>query len=279
MRLAGALSIVIVAGLLHAQNGQEGSRPGWPCVAGRAVDTAYIDASESTGGQLFLFQKNEVAQVPLVMNASHTHPDTLLRALGNLNGTRDFEFPIDSSIESLLVLVSLQCRNAIRVSRPTGSELTKMNSALSVELQAGRILRIDQPEAGQWRVRLEGTGLFVLSVLAKAEIGLTRVTFPPISDPSKEEEHTSRINAPLFGVRQNLEIQLSGHVSGPRLQLVDAAGGRISDIEALDPIAEGAYRTTVTPQVERFRILVTGTDTSARPFQRMYPVLFRAQPR
>jgi len=279
MRLAGALSIIIFAGLLRAQNGQEGSRPGWPCVAGRPVDPTYIDTSESTGGLLFLFQKNEVAQASLVMSASHTHPSTLLRALGNLNGSRDFEFPVDSSIESLLVLVSLQCRNAISVFRPTGSEVTKTSGALSVDLQAGRILRIDQAETGQWRVRLEGTGLFVVSILARADIGLTRVAFPPNSDPLKEKEYLRRLNTPLFGVRQNVEIQLSGHVSGLRLQLVDAAGDRISDMEALEPIAEGAYRTTITPQVERFRILVTGTDASARPFQRMYPVLYRAQPK
>src|ERR1700690_1977978 len=106
MRHMIVLSIFVVAGLLRAQDGQEASRPGWPCVAGRAVDPGYLDASDSTGGQLFLFQKNEGAQASLVVNASHTHAATILRAVGNLSGTRDFEFPVDSGIESLLLLVS-----------------------------------------------------------------------------------------------------------------------------------------------------------------------------
>jgi len=242
------------------------------------VDPSFLDATESTGGQLFLFQKNEVAQTSLVMNVSHTHPATVLRVVGNLSGTRDLEFPVDSSIESLLLLVSLQCRNAIRISQPTGSEMTEANSALSVELAAGRILRIDHPDTGQWRVRLTGTGLFVLSVLAKADIALTRVAFFVRGYPSKEEEHISRLRDPLLGVRQDLEIQLSGQISHPSVHLVDATGGRILDMEAPEQVAEGVYRTSLASQAERYRILVTGDDASARPFQRMSPVLFHAQP-
>jgi hypothetical protein len=278
MRQGYVLSIIVLAGLLHAQDSQSGVRPGWPCIPGRPVDPAYLDVSESTGGQLFLFQKNEVARTSIVMNAPHTHPATVLRAVGNLNGTRDFEFPVDASIASILLLVSLQCRNAILVSRPNGTELTETNSALSLDLQAGRILRTDNPETGQWRVRLTGTGLFVLSVLARTDIALTGVTFSTNRGATNGEEQISRMRDPLLGVRQDLEVQLSGQVSRLRLQLVDASGGPISDMGALDRTAEGSYLTRLTPQAERFRILVTGADASAWPFERMYPVLFRAQP-
>ena len=197
------------------------------------------------------------------MGASRTHPATVLRAVGSLNGTRDFEFPVDSSIASLLVLVSLQCRNAIQVTRPAGSELTEANSAFSADLQAGRILRVDSPEAGPWRIRLTGGGLFVLSVLAKAEVSLTGVAFPS--------------KGPVSGVRQDVQARISGEVSHLGLQLVDAGGNRISDMEAVEAVGEGAYRSSVAAAAQRFRILITGTDNSAWPFQRMYPILFRAE--
>ena len=278
MRRGCALLLVVIAGLLRAQDGQSGARPGWPCVPGRAVDPAYLEASESTGGQLFLFQKNEVAHVSLVVNAPHTHPATVLRAVGYLNGTRDFEFPVDSGIASFLLLVSLQCRNGILVSRPSGSELTEANSALSVDLQAGRILRIDHPETGQWRVHLAGKGLFVLSVLASADTALTGVTYSRSRGAANEEGHTSRMGTPLLGVQQEVEVHLTGQISQPRLQLVDATGNRVSDTGVLERTAECVYRTSLTPQAERFRILVTGADGSAWPFERMSPVLFRAEP-
>jgi len=269
--------MLAVAGLLHAQGGQSGARPDWPCVPGQAVDPSFLNASESTGGQLFLFQKREAAQSALVMNASHTHPATILRAVGNFNATRDFEFPVDPGTASLLLLVSLQCRNAINVYRPDGREVTDRNSALSVDLQAGRILRIDQPETGPWRIRLAGRGLFVLSVLAKADTALTGVAFS-VSRGAGAEEARPRVKNPLLGVRQDMEVRLAGQVSDAKLQLVDATGDRVSEIVALERTGEGVYLASLTPRVQSFRILVTGTGPLASPFERMYPVLFQAQP-
>jgi len=265
------LSVVLCGGL-WAQDGQQAGRPGWPCVAGRAVDPAYLETSEGTGGQLFLFQKNEVAHASLFMSASYTHPATVLRAVGNLSGTRDFEFPVDSSMESFLLMASLQCRNAIRVLRPNGSELTAANSAESVDLQAGRILRVDFPEPGKWKVQLTGTGLFVLSVAAKTNLRLTDVSFYAMSDDRPRLVH------PLFGMPQNLEAHLTGEVSDVQLQVIGPAGDLIAGGEAIEASAKGAYRRDITPASERFRIVVTGTDANGWPFQRTDPVLFRAAP-
>jgi hypothetical protein len=274
MRQPGIL-LIILAGSLFGEDGQRVPRPGWPCVAGRAVDPGYLEASEGTGGQLFLFQRSEVAQASLVMSASYTHPATVMRAVGNLSGTREFEFPVDSSVESLLVLASLQCRNSIRVSRPNGSELTAANSAQSVDLQAGRILRVDSPEPGKWSVRLTGTGLYVLSVLARTNITLAGVTFSAAGDESLERP--SRLPSPLPGVRQTLAAPLSGEAAHVRFQVVGPAGDPVSDLDTPEPAATGEYRIQFTPPAERFRIRVTGTDPTGWPFQRTHPVLFRTE--
>lgn len=273
------LSILFLAGLLHAQNGQQpGSRPGWPCVPGRAVDPAYLEVSEGTGGQLFLFQRNEVAQSTMVMTANHTHPATVLRAVGNLSGERDFEFAVDSGMQSILVLASIQCRNAVRLSRPSGAELTQSNSVQFVELQAGRIQRVDLPEPGMWKVRLAGTGLFVLSVLTKAEVSLAGVGFSEASDGSGGEgQPATPLKDPVLGVPQRLEARLGGQVSNVRFQVVGPAGDPIASLDATGPAANGTYSSTIVPSVERFRIRVTGTDAGGWPFQRTYPVLFRAR--
>lgn len=251
--------VFLLTATVFAQNGQQGPRPGWPCIPGRAVDPAYLDASESTGGQLFLFQKGEVAQASLVMSASNTHPATVLRAVGQSFGPREFEFPVDASIRSVLILASLQCSSAIAVFRPDGTEMTAANSARSVDLQAGRILQIDSPESGKWRVRLMGTGLFVLSVLAKTGVQLTAVTL--------KESHA--------GVPQTLEAHLAGEVSGVKFALNGPTFDELGVPES-EQTAEGTYRMTVTPRVERFRVVATGTDASGWPVMRTWPVLFRA---
>ena len=246
------LLILALASCLSAQDGQQGSRPAWPCVAGRAIDPAYIELSESTGGQLFLFQKGEVGQAGPFMSASFTHPATVLRAVGHLNGTREIEFPVDSGAESLLLLVSVQCRKSILAFDPSGSELTDRNSLLSVELAAGKILRVDGLAPGKWRVRLTGSGLFVLSVLAKASIALTEVV------PREE----------------TLELRVRGEVSNLRVRLVDASGGRIAELDPPEKGEDGVYRTALPARIGRHRVVVSGDDNSAWPFQRTHPVLY-----
>src|ERR1041385_2444692 len=243
---------------LFAQDGQQGSRPGWPCVPGRAADPAYLETSESSGGQLFLFQKGEVEHASLVMSASFTHPSTVLRAVGHLSGSRDFEFPVDSTIESMQVMISLQCRNAILVSRPNGSEMTAANSAVSVDLQAGKILRVDHPEPGNWKIHLAGTGLYVLSVVAKTPIKLTGMNFFEASAGSPEPENRTKLNEPRLAVRQTMEANLAGQLSNAKLQLATAGGDPVSGLESTDSAAEHLLRTVITPSEERFRVLVSG---------------------
>ena len=259
-----AMLATLAAALLHAQDGQQGPRPGWPCVPGRTVDPAYLEISEGTGGQLLMLQKSDAAQSGPLMVAENQHKATILRAVGHLNGSRDFEFPVDSAVSGLLVVAFIQCRNAVTVSRPNGSELTAAQGAMNIDLATGRAVLLDRPEAGPWRVRLTGAGLFLLSVLAKSEIVLTHAAFS-----------TSRY-AFALGVPQSVNARLAGAVSNLKLQLVDAGANPLADAQPLDAAPAGEFSASVTPQWQRLRLLVTGTDAAARPFQRMYPVLFKA---
>lgn len=256
-------TVLLAAGALFAQEGQEGPKPGWPCVAGRAVDPSYIELSESTGGQLFLFQKGEVAQSGAVMGASFSHPSTVVRAVGQLSGTREFDVPVDSTMQTVLVMVSLQCRNSINVFGPKGMEMTAANSTEFANLQTGQIVRIDNPEPGAWRVRLSGTGLFIFTVMAKSEIRLSQVKF------AAEGEAPSR--QPRLGVKQKLDAGVAGELSDVQFQLAGAAGETLAEAES----ADGVF--SVTPNVERFRVVMTGRDAAGWPVRRVHPVLFRAE--
>lgn len=269
--------LIALAGTLCAQSSQQGGRPGWPCVPGRPIDPSYLEISESTGGQLFLFQKGEVHHAALVMSANSTHPSTVLRAVGHLSGSREFEFPVDSSMDSVLVLASMQCRHAIAVMRPNGAEMTASNSAENVELQGGRLLRVEAPEPGRWKVRLTGTGLYVLSVLAKTPITFGNVRFLEIGGDSSDPEYSVRLTHPRLAFRQWVEANLGGEVSTVRFQLTDAAGNQVRSVETPEQSEDGAYRAGLTPQAARFRVIVTALDPAGWPVQRTHPVLFHAE--
>ena len=264
---AASLAVVLAAGCLQGQTGQQGPRPEWPCVAGRAVDPAYLETSESTGGQVFLFQKSEIAQTTVFLTADHTHPATIVRAIGSLAGTGEYEFPVDSTVTSLLITASVQCRERIGVFRPSGTEMTAANSTQSVDLQASRAVQIDNPEPGKWKVRLEGTGVFVLSVRAQSPVRLAQIEFGDENDAGSQ---------PQLGVAQMARAHVSGEVGsvsfdalGPSGQLLVTGEGTQGD--------KGAYRFTITPGAERFRIRMTGADAAGWPVERTDPILFRAR--
>lgn len=267
--------VLLLASALHAQTGQQGPRSEWPCVAGRAVDPAYLETSESTGGQLFLLQKNDIGRAGLFLSASYTHPATVERAVGTLSGKRDFSFPVDSTVQSLLVMVSLQCRTAIGVFRPSGAEMTAANSAQSEDLQAGKILKIDNPEPGMWTVRLEGTGVFVVSAQAKSDLQIGEINFV---DPAGSEAAANR-RQPRLGVKDGIRIYSTGHWSHVNLRMVDPSGEPVSNAAA-DAVhaGSGVVEAAIVSPVERFRIQLLGTDDAGWPVQRTYPVLFHATP-
>jgi len=254
--------LLLTAVLMCAQDGQQESRPGWPCVSGRAVDPAYIETSESTGGQVFLFQKDEIAQSTPALMASTTHPATILRAIGQVAGAREFQFNVDSTVESMLVLASLQCRKDVTVFRPNGQEMASHNSSQATDLKTGKILRVDFPEPGVWKLRISGSGLFVFSVMAK-----TSVRMPALRLPDAR-----------LGVRQDVDVNVSREISDVKWQLVTEAGDPASEAQPAEALDAGGFRVVITPAIERFRVRMLATDANGRPLERISPVLFRAKP-
>ena len=74
---------------------------------------------------------------------------------------------------------------------------------------------------------------------------------------------------------QKVKANLRGEASDLKLQLVDAAGGVISQADAMEFPGDGELHATFSSTAQRFRVLVTGTDSTAHPFQRMHPILFK----
>jgi hypothetical protein len=140
--------------------------------------------------------------------------------------------------------------------------MTAANSTEFADLQTGRILRIDNPEPGKWRVRLSGTGLFVLSVMAKSEIRLGDVKFL--------ESGGTALNRLRLGVKQALAAGVDGDVSDVKFHLAGPEGEPVADVEATEAVL------AVAPPVERFRVVMTGRDAAGWPVRRVHPVLFRA---
>ncbi|HEV2688899.1 MAG TPA: hypothetical protein VGV35_10100 [Bryobacteraceae bacterium] len=163
---------VLLALSLAAQPQHKTSAPGWPCVAGRAVDPTYLQLAERTGGQAFLFDRAEADRSLVLVRESHKHEQVVFRATGTTPaGYREFQFPIDPSVESLLISASLQCSQAVTVYRPDGAELRAGTPGTEDNVyRSGRIVIQSHPETGVWRVKLAGAGIFSVVVQARSSI-------------------------------------------------------------------------------------------------------------
>src|SRR5882724_2017806 len=162
---------VLGTATLAAQQPQQ-SQPGWPCVAGRAVDPTYVELAERTGGQLFLFDRSEAGRSMVLMRETRKHEEVVARATGTMpGGYRDLQFPVDTTTESMLLAISLQCSQAVSIYRPSGAELRASEPGVEDNVyRSGRIVIQSRPETGVWRVRLAGAGIFSVVVQARSPI-------------------------------------------------------------------------------------------------------------
>src|SRR5262245_8865 len=95
---------------------------GWPC-SGK-VDPSYIRSAEATGGKVMLFKPTEMSGIADEMSASMGHRETVLRVGGQLEeGVYDFDIPLDSTIESAYLFITLQCLQFITLFQPSGDAL------------------------------------------------------------------------------------------------------------------------------------------------------------
>ena len=265
-RLIGWLLAAIVLAPSSAAWQQQASntRAGWPC--GAKLDASYFAVAEATGGQVMLTAPDELPKAGVPLAALGEHRQTLFRRLGALNdGTHEFRVPIDSSIESVVFSMSVQClQNADVLSpsgtRPAGDDVSDFNS------RAWRVVIVKRPEPGVWTIRVGGSGLVGVTVQGRSAIAM-RVQFG-VADS------TTLARSPRPGVENVVTIHIEGATSQVEASLVDATFQKIAPLPLEAGPTEGMYLSRLTPGTTPFRVLVEGRDASGAPFQRVHAPLF-----
>ena len=259
--LTAAALVLALGQTASAQDQQPRERPGWPCV-GRP-DPAYVRTAEATGGQVFLFDKSEIGESAALMIADSKHTATIFRVSGSLTeGVHDFVVPVDSTVESLMISVSLQCLQVADITTPAGAGLQANDPGVDYhQFEAGRIVTVASPAPGAWKVTVSGKGLFFFVVQAKTSLGLS-----------------VRFVAPRV-----LEVGLHGPARDVTFRFLSSQGEVLQDL-ALAPQAGGSesgqdYVGEVTPKAAEYRLQVSGVDARGFPFTRMHaPLFIEAQP-
>ena len=258
------------------------SRPGWPCVG--KPDPSYFTVAEGSGGQVFLFDPSEVGESSVLMIGAMKHEETVFRAAGTLaEGVHEFSIPVDSTIESALFSVSLQCLQVVEIVRPSGDELRANDPGVDYhQFQAGRIVTVPKPTPGAWTVRLAGKGMFFVVLQARTDLTLDRVAFvEPGGRPGHEGLFPIK-GSPKHGMAQQLEVEMSGPVQKPAFRFISSAADTIQELLLQAQPGSGddlEFLGEVTPRARQFRLAVSGVDPRGFPFQRVNAPLFTAEAR
>jgi von Willebrand factor A domain-containing protein 7 len=271
-----------IATNLCAQTQVPPANPGWPCVAGRAVDPSFVHVAEATGGQVFLFDRSEATRSMVLAQNRLKHEDTIYRSVGTLStGAREVSFPVDSTVQSLMVSVSLQCLQSVTIYRPSNTEMHGGEPDVNENrFKSGLILVLTKPEAGAWRMRIAGTGMFFAVVQAKSAISLDDAEFVELGG-RPGHQGLFPIKEPLHMGPRTLELRVTAPPGDMRVRLIDSEGKTLAPID-MHPVSEteAARELVGTFDVEHptFRLAVEGRDTGGYTFQRVLPRLFEAQP-
>ena len=220
-----------------------------PCVPRFRADPGYIQTSEATGGQILLLDRKEIADPAITKAQLGFNGQSFLRASGALgSGFVELTAPVDSTVKSLQFTVFAECVKRIEVTSPSGSAVE------GTKLSSGRIIQLDAPEPGLWRVKLAGTGYFSAIAQGKSGIGLTVLRADP----------------------QSLTARVSGSITNTEFRILARNGATLQTIPMTQdgPEFKGAF----TPPAQPYRIAVEGQDQQGRPFRRVHAPLLDAKP-
>lgn len=202
--------------------------------------------------------------------------------MGTLSmGSREFSFPVDSTVESLMVSVTLQCLQSITVLRPSNTEVHAGEPSVNDNrFRSCQILIVGKPEAGPWRVKIVGAGMFFVVAEAKSPISLDNVEFvEPGGRPGHEGLFPVKGPAHL-GEQRMLSARIRAPHGEPAFRLVNSAG------ETLEPLAmkttdenadDREFLGTLKLKHAEFRVAVEGRDEAGYPYQRVLPSLIELQ--
>lgn len=261
MRTCASVVVLAVPLFVSAQQQSSTTRAGWPC--GARLDTSYFQIAESSGGHLLLLAPEEIADSAALLIALGSHSQTVFRLAGSLNpGVHEFQVPIDSTIESAVFSISVQCLQVADVIPPSGGFANREAVTDLTNFRAERMVIVTRPERGVWTLRVSGSGIGGIVVQARSAIGIGRAEFAPA-------QNAAFTAMPSPGVENTVRVRISGDVTDVRGSIVNGALKRIAPLPREAGDAAELYVSRFTPGAEGFRLLIVGKDSEGLAFQRM----------
>ena len=246
-------------------------------------DESFRRLAEETGGQVIAVQSSEVASLFSLFEPELMGNPVIIRSeSGLLPAVADLSFPIpvDSTMTSLGVTVSLETVVEIELIRPSGIPVTATDPGVSfTTLSSGQVINVADPEAGVWQLEITGVGEYSIEARGTSNLELLRFDF--VEENIDVHGGVSPLQGqPLAGTTPLVRAILNGEFSDVGFEFTDTSGATLSTLTLsqeypLEP--EDHFIGTVDLPGMPFRVVASGLDASGEQFRRQYPTLYRAQ--
>ena len=271
--------LVTAAAMLVLAPAPAAQRSYGPGVCG-PIDPVYVRTATETGGQPFPMAPDEIAKASLVMSESGRSDATMiLWAGGNAaDAEGGFVVPIDASVARVTFSITFDGKGGrAEIAAPDGAVVQPGAVAGDTILNCGRILSIDAPVPGAWRVRPAPTNRFWAVVHARSERDVLSAEFVRAAGRPGHEGLFPIHGMPIAGRRATLRVALSEpQPQSPDFQLISSEGKVLATVTLNRVDAEEFVGEIALPRVP-FRVAVAGTDDTGTPYRRVHAPLFRAE--
>lgn len=269
MRFLAALAALAAPMLIGPAQQTSNPPAGWPC--GARLDPSYFKVAEGSGGHLLMLAPEEIADSAPLLTAFGSHPQTVFRLAGSLkSGVHELQVPVDSTIESVVFSISVQCLQVAQVLRPSGVPASGEGVSDLSSFRAQRLVTVHKPEPGLWTLAVSGSGVSGVVVQARSAIGIAQVEFAPAGS-------TTFSALPSAGVDNEVRIRISGKATDLAASIVGGDLQKIVDLAREAGSEDGLYVSRFAPPPRGFRVLVRGKDAEGLPFQRLHAPLLSAR--
>jgi len=233
---------------------------------------------------MFLQRSEATKAFHLVRESTRNNVSTVLWATGTLNGQpKAVRIPVDSVTQRITFTFSVDTKgNALKLTQPSGGAITERMAGTEVtELNCGRIVTVNSPEAGEWHAEITGTGRYWLEAQAQSDIFFISAEFVERGGRPGHEGLFRIQGKPVTGTPATLEVSLFASAIGTNeFYLVTEEGQTIqelqmpavnSDRQSLEFVGS----TDLPPQP--FRVAVKGSDSNGKQYQRFFSNLFHVE--
>lgn len=242
-------------------------------------DSTYFELARRTGGQVFITTRSETGTTlanlmkPLVRNDVHLVSQASLNLAGE---SVIFPTPIDDTVQQSIFSVGMITKGGIALRRPNGVLVKTTDTDVTITDTVGsRTFTINNPEPGNWKVEVTGTGTTLISVMASTSTFLQKFEFAEMAGRTEHQGLFPIDGSPIIDKTQTVRAVIEGAVNSPVFSFRRPDGVVISTFSMANGNSLAAtdeeFVGEVNPPIGPFLVYVSGQTPAGQEFQRVLP--------